>query len=66
MAKIEFITPPGAGEYLLKEFALSQIVKIGDRLEFSGHGGWRHRGETVATQPPASLPVPTSWTGRTA
>jgi enamine deaminase RidA (YjgF/YER057c/UK114 family) len=41
MAKVEFITPPGAGEYLLKEFGFSQIVKIGDRLEFSGQGGWR-------------------------
>jgi enamine deaminase RidA (YjgF/YER057c/UK114 family) len=41
MAKFEFITPPGAGEFLRKEFAFSQIVKIGDRLELSGQGGWR-------------------------
>jgi len=66
MAKVEIITPPGAGEYFLKEFAFSQIVKIGDCLEFSRQGGWRHRGETVATPPPASLAVPTSRTGRTA
>jgi enamine deaminase RidA (YjgF/YER057c/UK114 family) len=40
MNKPEFFVTPGYGEYLLKELHYSQAVKIGDRIETSGQGGW--------------------------
>jgi enamine deaminase RidA (YjgF/YER057c/UK114 family) len=31
---------PGYGEYMLNKLHYSQAVKIGDRVETSGQGGW--------------------------
>ncbi|KAK4202116.1 Endoribonuclease L-PSP/chorismate mutase-like protein [Triangularia verruculosa] len=35
-----FFTYPGHGEILSKEFHYSQAVRIGNRIEISGEGGW--------------------------
>ena len=40
MSKPEFFVTPGYGERNLKLFHYSQAVKIGNRLELSGQGGW--------------------------
>lgn len=40
MNKPEFFVTPGYGERNLKRFHYSQAVKIGNRLELSGQGGW--------------------------
>ena len=40
MNKPEFFVTPGYGERNLKLFHYSQAVKIGDRVEISGQGGW--------------------------
>lgn len=40
MNKPEFFVTPGYGERNLKLFHYSQVVKIGDRVEISGQGGW--------------------------
>ena len=40
MNKPEFFVTPGYGERNLKLFHYSQAVKIGNRLELSGQGGW--------------------------
>ncbi|BAZ53935.1 hypothetical protein NIES4103_66190 [Nostoc sp. NIES-4103] len=40
MNKPKFFVAPGYGEYLLDELHYSQAVKIGDRVETSGQGGW--------------------------
>jgi len=40
MNKPDFFVTPGQGERLLKDFYYSQAVKIGNRLELSGQGGW--------------------------
>lgn len=40
MNKPEFFVTPGYGERNLKLFHYSQPVKIGNRLELSGQGGW--------------------------
>ena len=40
MNKPEFFVTPGYGEYMLNELHYSQAVKIGDRVETSGQGGW--------------------------
>ncbi|KAM3110435.1 RidA family protein [Phormidesmis sp. 146-33] len=40
MNKPEFFITPGYGERMLNEFYYSQAVKIGDRVETSGQGGW--------------------------
>jgi hypothetical protein len=40
MDKPELFVTPGYGEYLLKELHYSQAIKIGDRVETSGQGGW--------------------------
>lgn len=40
MNKPEFFVTPGYGETLLNALHYSQAVKIGDRVETSGQGGW--------------------------
>jgi enamine deaminase RidA (YjgF/YER057c/UK114 family) len=40
MEKPEFFVTPGYGEYMLKKLHYSQAVKIGNRVETSGQGGW--------------------------
>lgn len=40
MNKPEFFVTPGYGERNLKLFHYSQAVKIGNRVELSGQGGW--------------------------
>jgi enamine deaminase RidA (YjgF/YER057c/UK114 family) len=40
MSKTEFFVTPGYGDRNLELFHYSQAVKIGDRVEISGQGGW--------------------------
>ncbi|WP_219097288.1 RidA family protein [Pseudomonas sp. UMAB-40] len=40
MNKPEFFLTPGYGETLLNALHYSQAVKMGDRVETSGQGGW--------------------------
>jgi enamine deaminase RidA (YjgF/YER057c/UK114 family) len=40
MNKPKFFVTPGYGEYMLNNLHYSQAVKIGDRVEISGQGGW--------------------------
>lgn len=40
MSKPEFFITPGYGERQRRLFGYSQAVKIGDRVEISGQGGW--------------------------
>jgi enamine deaminase RidA (YjgF/YER057c/UK114 family) len=40
MSKVEFFVTPGYGERNLELFHYSQAVRIGDRVEISGQGGW--------------------------
>jgi enamine deaminase RidA (YjgF/YER057c/UK114 family) len=40
VSKVEFFVTPGYGERQLREFHYSQAVRVGDRVETSGQGGW--------------------------
>lgn len=40
MADIEFFVTPGYGEMFREQRHYSQAVRIGDRVEISGQGGW--------------------------
>jgi enamine deaminase RidA (YjgF/YER057c/UK114 family) len=40
MSKPEFIATPGYGERQLRLYHYSQAVKVGNRIETSGQGGW--------------------------
>ncbi|MDY7560466.1 RidA family protein [Pseudomonas sp. 10B1] len=40
MSKSEFFVTPGYGDYLRENLHYSQAVKIGNRIETSGQGGW--------------------------
>lgn len=40
MRKVEFFVTPGYGDRNLERFHYSQAVKIGNRVEISGQGGW--------------------------
>ncbi|MDT3439274.1 MULTISPECIES: Rid family hydrolase [unclassified Pseudofrankia] len=40
MSKPEFFVTPGYGERNLELFHYSQAVKVGNRVEISGQGGW--------------------------
>lgn len=40
MSKPEFFVTPGYGERQRKTFGYSQAVRVGDRVEISGQGGW--------------------------
>jgi enamine deaminase RidA (YjgF/YER057c/UK114 family) len=40
MSRVEFFETPGYGERQRREFHYSQAVKIGNRIETSGQGGW--------------------------
>ncbi|MFD4671922.1 Rid family hydrolase [Lentzea sp. NPDC058450] len=40
MSKPEFFATPGYGDTQLKNMRYSQAVRIGDRVEISGQGGW--------------------------
>ena len=40
MTQPEFFDPPGYAETMGETFHFSQAVKIGNRIETSGHGGW--------------------------
>jgi enamine deaminase RidA (YjgF/YER057c/UK114 family) len=45
MNKPEFFVTPGYGERQLCTFHYSQAVKIGNRVETSGQGGWNDKWE---------------------
>src|SRR5499425_665914 len=45
MNKPEFFVTPGYGERQLRTFHYSQAVKIGNRLQTSGQGGWNDNWE---------------------
>jgi enamine deaminase RidA (YjgF/YER057c/UK114 family) len=40
MAGVEFFDTPGYGARMREAFHYSQVVRIGDRIEASGQGGW--------------------------
>ena len=40
MSKPEFFVTPGYGDYMREHLHYAQAVKIGDRVETSGQGGW--------------------------
>jgi enamine deaminase RidA (YjgF/YER057c/UK114 family) len=40
MNKPKFFVTPGYGEYMLNQLHYSQAVKIDNRVEISGQGGW--------------------------
>jgi len=40
MDKPEFFVTPGYGEMFYKKLGYSQAVKVGNRVEISGQGGW--------------------------
>lgn len=40
MSNIEFFVTPGYGDRKLEKHHYSQAVKIGNRIEISGQGGW--------------------------
>ena len=40
MSKPEFFATPGYGDTQLRNMRYSQAVRIGDRVEISGQGGW--------------------------
>lgn len=40
MDKAEFFITPGYGELLNQRLGYSQAVKVGNRVEISGQGGW--------------------------
>ena len=40
MSTVEFFVTPGYGERQLSQFHYSQAVKVGNRVETSGQGGW--------------------------
>lgn len=44
MSRPEFFLTPGYGERQRKLFGYSQAVRIGDRVEISGQGGWDDAG----------------------
>jgi enamine deaminase RidA (YjgF/YER057c/UK114 family) len=39
-ARPEFFVTPGYGDYMLEVMHYSQAVRVGDRVEISGQGGW--------------------------
>lgn len=40
MAEVKFFATPGYGETQIKNLHYNQAVKIGNRVEISGQGGW--------------------------
>lgn len=40
MGRPQFIVTPGSGEARRKDLHFSSAVRIGDRVETPGHGGW--------------------------
>ena len=40
MVKPELFVTPGYGEHMLERLHYSQALRIGDRIETSGQGGW--------------------------
>ena len=45
MSTVEFFVTPGYGERKSEKFHYSQAVKVGNRVEISGQGGWNNDGE---------------------
>ncbi|CAJ0547525.1 Ff.00g042790.m01.CDS01 [Fusarium sp. VM40] len=48
MSQLKYSTYEGAGEFLTNLLGYSQTVRIGDRLEISGQGGWTFENDTLA------------------
>lgn len=40
MSTVEFFVTPGYGDILVKSLHYSQAVRVGNRIETSGQGGW--------------------------
>lgn len=40
MPTVEFIDTPGYGEITRSRYSYSQALRVGDRVEISGQGGW--------------------------
>ncbi|KAL4905935.1 hypothetical protein BDW74DRAFT_177632 [Aspergillus multicolor] len=51
MSHLEYFSYPGFGEHMLEALSYSQAVRIGDRIEISGQGGW----DPTTLQVPADL-----------
>ena len=45
MSTVEFFVTPGYGDRKLEKFHYSQAVKVGNRVEISGQGGWNNDSE---------------------
>lgn len=45
MDDVDFYVTPGFGDDLLASSHYSQAVRVGNRVETSGHGGWDHAWE---------------------
>lgn len=49
MSAVEFFVTPGYGDEKLERFGYSQAVKVGNRVEISGQGGWNDAGQFPQT-----------------
>lgn len=45
MSNVEFFVTPGYGDRKLEKFHYAQAVKVGNRVEISGQGGWNDNEE---------------------
>ncbi|KAF5676181.1 l-psp endoribonuclease family [Fusarium heterosporum] len=47
MSELKYTSYEGAGQYLTKLLGYSQSVRVGDKIEISGQGGWTFENETL-------------------
>ncbi|KAL1604795.1 hypothetical protein SLS60_004335 [Paraconiothyrium brasiliense] len=50
MSHLQYYAYPGKGETARKKFKYSQAVRIGDRIECAGQGGWDPQSEVFPTE----------------
>jgi len=55
MSHLQYFVYPGAGEVLRDKYGYSQAVKIGDRIECSGQGGWDPQSFAIASAASAQI-----------
>ncbi|KAM0476084.1 hypothetical protein ACHAPX_006501 [Trichoderma viride] len=55
MSGLKFFSYEGMGQQLLRDFGYSQAVRVGDRIEVCGQGGWRDSLEDMPTDASAQI-----------
>jgi len=58
MSKLQYSAYPGFGDFAHEVLGYNQAVRIGDKIELSGQGGWLNKSSQVDRPDLSDFPIP--------